>query len=223
MIISSEFFLWTACIPQTPNSAWDGFWNKDESNLGEIDPEQLISLKLNSKHSFTHRAGMWIFCPQSLETQCRYFPSWTLLSTLWGKMGALWVALSGGRVWVRILIDANVLCVRALMCVNRQSRPRDQRGPCSDYLHGLNWTLITMLLTWCCGHCWQQTPARSPPPPSSVIIHQLLTFTRWELTSADRRLSPRVREVTAVNAVPGRKDVIYAMFMELGFIYVASW
>lgn len=53
-------------------------------------------------------------------------------------MAALGVALSGGRVRLRILIDVNVLCVHALMCVNRQSRPRDQRGPCSDYLHGLN-------------------------------------------------------------------------------------
>lgn len=54
------------------------------------------------------------------------------------NMAALWVAVSGGRARDRVLTDANLFCVHALMCVNRQSRPWDQRGPCSDYLHGLS-------------------------------------------------------------------------------------
>lgn len=194
-IISSEFLPWTAFIPQTQNSALDvltrimshirrnGSWTfdfpqtklwspfKHDINVNNLP---LNSLKLSAGIPRHEHHCLFCFTRGEVNTAAR------------------WVA-------VTVLTDANLLCIHALMCVNRQPRPRDQRGLCLDYLHCLNWTLI---MTRCYGCCWHQTLAYNPQPLSGLIMCQLLTFTRCELSSADRWLSTRAREVTAVNTVP---------------------
>lgn len=136
------------------------------------------------------------------EHQCLYCFFWR-----WGKHGCT----LGGSVW-RHLCRCNeywlmLICFASMLwCVSIGSR-----GPGINVVRAriTNWTLIKTPLTWCYGHCWHQSLSCSPPPQpplSSLIIHLLLTFTKWELTRADRRLSPQDGEVTAVNAVPGLED-----------------
>lgn len=123
------------------------------------------------------------------------------------NMAALGWLLSGGRRREIILTDANLFCVHALMCVNRQSRPWDQLGPCSDYhprfelnphppVCPADMMLRRSLLT----------PRPSSRPLSNTVrphyVSALDPHKTGELTSTDRRLSPPAREVTAFNAVP---------------------
>lgn len=90
------------------------------------------------------------------------------------------------------------------MCVNRQPRPWDQRGRAR----------IISLVCIDLSPCWQWLVMmpRQPvtPDPRRTLQHCLASLfvsswpsEDWELTSADRWLSPPTREVIAVNAVPG--------------------
>lgn len=94
--------------------------------------------------------------PNSAHQKCEYSapsnPENILLKLLSIMIAIVSIVLTGGEAnmaalgWLcqepggegEILTDANLFCVHALMCVNRQSRPWDQRRPCSDYLRGLN-------------------------------------------------------------------------------------
>ncbi len=98
----------------------------------------------------------------------------------WGKHGSTWVAVSGGRRRERILTDANLFCVHALMCVNRQSRPWDQCGRAR--IISMVWTEPSS------SRCWHDAlaavdtrPSSGPPTLSRLIIRQLLTLTRLQM------------------------------------------
>lgn len=83
----------------------------------------------------------------------------------WSKHGSTWVAVSGGRTSETILTDANLFCIHALMCVNRRSRPWDQRGlPL--------WSEINTHAT----AAVDTGPLSNPATLLSLIICQLLTL-----------------------------------------------
>lgn len=140
---------------------------------------------------------------------CLYCFDWR-----WSKHGSTWVAVSGGRRSEGILTDANLFCIHALMYVNGQPRPWDQRG--CVWITSAVWNKPS-----CYSRCWHRTLQHCQ---ASLYVSSWPSQ-GWELTSADRRLSPPVREVTAVNAVPEGEDDSHLrrVYMELRLINGASW
>lgn len=128
---------------------------------------------------------MWIFCPPNplkLSAGMSHHEHYTIVSIVSARgevnMAALWVAVSGGRARERVLTDANLFCVHALMCVNSQSRPWDQWV--RAWITSTVWVEPSSWRRWHDAMAAVDTrPSPSPPPLSSLIIHQLLTFTRW--------------------------------------------
>ena len=122
-------------------------------------------------------------------------------------MAALgWLPVSGGRRRRRrrrrremILTDANLFLRPCPWCVSIGSR-----GPgISPAALGLPPLPSAPLLTRCCwGRCWHQTLVQPLKHCQASLCVSSWPSQDWELTSADRRLSPPPWEVTtAFNAV----------------------